>query len=330
VSIRGVDSETIDAAASLLRRGGVVAFPTETVYGLGANALDALAVARIFEIKARPSFDPLIVHVSSDGMLHSVVEAVPEKAYDLIERFWPGPLTIVLPKADVIAGIVTAGLDTVAVRMPEHPVARAIIGEAGVPIAAPSANPFGYLSPTRAEHVRRMLDGRVDLIVDGGPTAHGVESTIVVLDPPTLLRYGAVPAEEIEEITGPLERNLLSDRAPLAPGSLAQHYAPQTPVRIVRDPGSVPYEERRRAGLLAFRRPVEGYAAVRVLSERGDLREAAAQLFGALHELEQLSLERIDAQLVPEARLGAAINDRLRRASVPREAQRVSNHEETR
>ncbi len=308
-------SEQLDRAAALLRGGAVVAFPTETVYGLGANALDARAVARIFEIKARPSFDPLIVHISDNDMLELVAQDVPQKARVLMEHFWPGPLTIVLSKRSQIPELVTAGLGTVAVRMPAHPVARALIERAALPLAAPSANPFGYLSPTRAEHVVRMLGERVDLIVDGGPTEHGVESTIVMIEPrPTLLRHGAIPVDAIEAMIGPLERELSDEHKPLAPGRLPQHYAPHTPVRVVDVPENVPERERADAVLLAFRAPVPGYRAVRVLSERGDLREAAAHLFDYLHELDCLGAARIDAERVPPQGVGIAIMDRLQRA----------------
>jgi L-threonylcarbamoyladenylate synthase len=297
-----------------LRGGGVVAFPTETVYGLGANAFDARAVARVFEIKQRPSFDPLIVHVADDETLMKVVESVPDAARALIERFWPGPLTLVLRKRDAVPSIVTAGLPTVGVRMPAHPVARALLERAGVPLAAPSANPFGYLSPTRAEHVERMLGERVDAILDGGATTLGLESTIVMLEPqPTLLRCGALPAEEIEAVIGPLAREVGSESAPLAPGRLETHYAPTTPIRVLD--GDVPERERPGAGLLAFQTAVDGYDALRVLSRSGDLREAAAHLFDYLHELDAMGLTRIDVQAVPAHGIGAAIADRLRRAS---------------
>jgi L-threonylcarbamoyladenylate synthase len=308
-------SEMLDRAASLLRSGAVVAFPTETVYGLGANAFDAVAAARIFEIKARPSFDPLIVHVANDEMLREVAAEIPDAARALIERFWPGPLTLVLRKTPRVPELVTSGLETVAVRMPAHPVARALIARAGVPLAAPSANPFGYLSPTHATHVERMLGELVDLILDGGPTEYGVESTIVMLEPePVLLRHGAIGAEAIEAVVGRLGREL-SDRAkPLAPGRLPQHYAPRLPIRIV-EPANVPLEARRDAALLAFTDAVDGYRDVRVLSGAGDLREAAAHLFEFLHELDASGAQRIDAQPVPQHGIGAAIMDRLTRAS---------------
>ena len=309
-------TETIDRAAALLRAGAVVAFPTETVYGLGACAFDATAVARIFEIKKRPEFDPLIVHVDGDAMLEAVVASIPGSARALMTRFWPGPLTLVLKKTERVPAIVTAGLDTVAVRMPAHPIARALLDRVQLPLAAPSANPFGYLSPTRAEHVERMLDDRVDLIVDGGATVHGVESTILLLEPkPTLLRHGAIPVEEIEGVIGPVARELSDETKPLAPGRLPQHYAPSKPIRIVNDLNAVPLEERRDAALLAFSSAVDGYAATRTLSPSGDLREAAARLFESLHELDRESVTRIDAEEVPNEGIGVAIMDRLRRAS---------------
>ena len=306
--------DAIDRAAALVRAGGVVAFPTETVYGLGANALDATAVARIFEIKGRPTFDPLIVHVDGDALLERVVESVSPRARMLMNAFWPGPLTLVFRKTPDVPELVTAGLPTVAVRMPAHPVARALLAAAKVPIAAPSANPFGYLSPTRAEHVERMLGERVDLILDGGLTSYGVESTIVLLEPePTLLRHGAIPVEEIEAVIGPLARELSEETTPLAPGRLPQHYAPRTPIRIVDD--APPERDRANAVLLAFREALPGYRDARVLSPSGDLREAAARLFESLHELDAAGASRIDVQRVPNTGLGAAIMDRLQRAS---------------
>jgi L-threonylcarbamoyladenylate synthase len=308
-------TESLDRAAALLRGGGVVAFPTETVYGLGANAFDARAVARVFEIKARPAFDPLIVHVSDDAMLERVAEDIPATARTLIRAFWPGPLTIVLNKRADIPDLVTAGLPTVAVRMPAHPIARALIERAATPLAAPSANPFGYLSPTQAAHVERMLDDRVDCIIDGGPTEHGVESTIVMLEPrPALLRPGAIPIEAIEASIGPLARELSDEARPLAPGRLSQHYAPHTPIRIVNHAARVPESERNGAVLLAFRTPVAGYLDARVLSAAGNLREAAAHLFEYLHELDALGAVRIDAERLPMKGVGAAIMDRLQRA----------------
>jgi L-threonylcarbamoyladenylate synthase len=303
----------------MLRAGGVVAFPTETVYGLGALAFDVRAVTRIYEIKGRPRFDPLIVHVLDDAMLARVAAEFPPAAQALADRFWPGGLTIVLRKTSEVPSLVTAGLTTVAVRMPSHPIARSLLAAVGEPLAAPSANPFGSLSPTRAAHVSEGLGEHVDLILDGGSSEAGVESTIVAFQPePSLLRPGAIAAESIEDVTGPLVRVGSGGAEPIrAPGQVAQHYAPRTPLRLI-EPAAVPAAERQRAGLLAFREPVPGFAASRVLSPGGDLREAAARFFDALHELDALRLERIDAQPVPESGLGAAIMDRLLRAAAAR------------
>jgi L-threonylcarbamoyladenylate synthase len=308
--------ENLLRAATLLRDGGVVAFPTETVYGLGANAFDESAIARVFEIKQRPAFDPLIVHVLDEAMLSRVVRDVPASARALAERFWPGPLTMVLEKAPQVPDLATAGLPTVGVRMPAHRVTRELLERAGVPLAAPSANPFGYISPTKAEHVARMLGERVDFIVDAGPAEHGLESTIVLLEPePILLRPGAIDPDEIERAIGRrLARKRSDPSAPLAPGGLASHYAPRTPVRLIR-PADVPREERMGSGAITFSVGAEGYTRAEVLSPKGDLREAAARLFAVLHELDAVGLKRIDVEPIAEEGLGVAIMDRLRRAS---------------
>ncbi|HET6275010.1 MAG TPA: L-threonylcarbamoyladenylate synthase [Candidatus Cybelea sp.] len=319
MTILPADSQNVTRAGETLRRGGVVAFPTETVYGLGALAFDRAAVARIFEIKARPNFDPLIVHVLDREMLAAVIADMPEAAQRLAAHFWPGPLTLVLEKRTALPDLVTAGLSHVAVRMPSHPIARALLAAAEAPLAAPSANPFGGLSPTRAQHVAGGLGDRVDMILDAGATEHGLESTIVALEPrPVLLRPGAIPVEAIEAIAGPLDREG-GPAAAAAPGRLAHHYAPRTPLRLI-DPASVPPAERRGAGWLALRDEFEGYAAGRTLSRAGDLREAAAFFFEALHELDSLGIERIDAQPFPLLGLGLAMMDRLARAAASRNA----------
>lgn len=252
-------------------------------------------------------------------MLERVAARVSERERRAMEMFWPGPLTVILPKSAALPELVTAGLQTVGVRMPAHPVARDLIARAGTPVAAPSANPFGYVSPTLAGHVERMLGGSVDCILDDGPSGHGLESTIVLLEPhPTVLRYGAIPIEELETAFGPFARDLFESAAPLAPGRLAKHYSPRTPIRLI-EPRHVPVASRAHAALLGFSRldasDAEGYACVRVLSESGDLREAAARLFETLHDLDAAGVERIDAQPVPDRDLGRAILDRLRRAS---------------
>jgi L-threonylcarbamoyladenylate synthase len=309
-------AENIARAAQIIRAGGLVAFPTETVYGLGANALNPEAAAKIFEAKRRPSFDPLIVHVSAPEMLAQVVAEVPPQAKSLMEKFWPGPLTLVLPKSARVPGIVTSGLPTVAVRMPSHPVALGLIHQSGLPIAAPSANPFGYLSPTRAEHVERMLGDAVDLILDGGPAEFGVESTILLLaDKPTVLRFGAVSVEQLEAAIGKVELQVGESQKPLVPGQLPSHYAPRTPIQLA-SPDQIPSEVKKKVGYLAFRDVPKGFKVVKVLSPGGDLLEAAAHLFEALHQLDRLGLEAIYAEPVLEAGLGRAIMDRLRRAAV--------------
>lgn len=315
----------MDRAAAILRAGGLVAFPTETVYGLGAVAFDETAVARIFEAKKRPRFDPLIVHVCEPDALARLTADVPAAARTLIARFWPGPLTLVLPKAPGVPDLVTAGLPTVAVRMPRHPLALELIRRTGMPLAAPSANPFGHVSPTTARHVLDHLAGQVDLVLDGGPCPVGVESTIVsfAAATPALLRHGGLPQEEIEAWIGPLATAAVpASSTPSAPGMLPQHYAPRTRLRLVSESPAPPAHPRTRVGLLAFQTvPAPGaFAAVEVLSARGDLREAAARLFGALRRLDERQLDLILAESVPEIGLGRAINDRLRRAAGPRQS----------
>jgi L-threonylcarbamoyladenylate synthase len=314
------DRDVADAAAVLLA-GGLVAFPTETVYGLGAHALNPTAVARVFEVKQRPRFDPLIVHVPDWRSVPTLVTDIPPLAEQLMARFWPGPLTLVLPKAAIVPDVVTAGLPTVAVRCPRHPVAQALLRQSGVPIAAPSANRFGCLSPTTAEHVREQLGAAVGRILDAGPCSVGVESTVVAIDEEgvTLLREGGVPREELEALAGPI-RCAQGDRSrPSSPGQLPRHYAPETPLRLWDEATAA--QLRGRIGLLAFREPVpEGpWSAVEILSTEGDLREAAATLFAKLRALDAMNLDWIVAQPAPEVGLGRAINDRLRRAACDRE-----------
>ncbi|MBM4149765.1 MAG: threonylcarbamoyl-AMP synthase [Lentisphaerae bacterium] len=316
------DPGLMTRAADILRHGGVVAFPTETVYGLGAAAFDEKAVARIFEVKRRPRFDPLIVHVSAPEQLPLLVEEVPAAAQALIDRFWPGPLTLVLPRTSAVPDLVTAGLPTVAVRMPRHPVALELIDRAGTPVAAPSANPFGHTSPTTAQHVHDQLAGKVDLVFDGGPCSVGVESTIVSLvsAAPVLLRPGGLSVEDIEAVIGPLGKALRHKRgAAPAPGMLDRHYAPRTPLKLL-DRGEAPGAHVcGRVGLLASQAAPcpSSFAAVEVLSANGDLREAAANLFGAMRRLDARGLDCIVAEPVPDSGLGRAINDRLRRSAAP-------------
>jgi L-threonylcarbamoyladenylate synthase len=310
----------VHRAADALRRGSLVAFATETVYGLGANALDPIAVARIFEAKGRPRFDPLIVHLPDAEHVSNVAAEYPDVARRLAERFWPGPLTLVLPKREVVPDLVTSGLPNVAVRVPGLPLARELIRLAGCPVAAPSANLFGRVSPTTAEHVLEQLAGRIDLVLDGGPCRVGVESTVldVTTDVPVLLRPGGVAREELEALIGPVQVPQLATTTPLrpvAPGMLPQHYAPRTPVRIVSDWSDIPPDPAAAAlALRSVPRP-ERFGHIELLSPRGDLREAAARFFATLRELDRRGPSIIWAELLPPHDLGAAVNDRLRRAA---------------
>ncbi len=311
-------TETIHRAAEIIKRGGIVAFPTETVYGLGADAFNPLAVARVFEVKKRPSFDPLIVHVADPADVKKLAKEIPSNAKKLTERFWPGPLTIVLLKEENIPDIVTAGLPSLAIRMPNHPMALALIEESKCPIAAPSANLFGYLSPTTAEHVRDQLGDQVDLILDGGPCPVGVESTIVSFleEEPMLLRPGGVSLEEIESVIGEVGTSPSEDR-PMAPGMLPKHYAPRTPIVLDRNEKNLDLYKDKNIGLLVFQEPVNNLKLhpTEILSKSGDLREAAANLFAAIRRLDALNLDLIVATPIPEVGLGRAIVDRLRHAA---------------
>jgi len=319
-----------NAAVELLRNGQVVALPTETVYGLAADALNPIAVAKIFEAKGRPRFDPLIVHLPEQDWLEKIADlpalatASPSDGgqdrqliLQLGKKFWPGPLTMILPKRGIVPEIVTAGLDTVAVRISAHPAFAEIIRAFGKPLAAPSANRFGRISPTTAEHVLDELDGHISLVIDAGPTTHGIESTIVAVRDGKIdiLRRGPVTSEQLSafgKVDIAKEREKIS-----APGQLLSHYAPKTPLRVVDDLKSFAPERNERCALLAWN-PVknnERFGAVRNLSEKQDLREAAANLFRSLRELDELDLDLIVAERVPGQGLGAAILDRLQRAS---------------
>lgn len=309
-------------AARILAAGGLVAFPTETVYGLGADATDGSAVARLYAAKGRPSFNPLIAHVTDAAAARRLTRFETDAAR-LAEAFWPGPLTLVLPKAGgcTVSELATAGLDTIAVRVPRHAVAQDLLQALGRPVVAPSANRSGHVSPTTAAHVLADLSGRVDLIVDGGATPVGVESTIVAcLGEPSLLRPGGVPREDIERVLGrPLAEaaaGIVVEDAPLAPGMLASHYAPHTHMRLNAE--SVEAGE----ALLAFGPTTVAGAQKAVktlnLSPRGDLIEAAANLFSHLRALDAAKATMIAVMPLPHDGLGEAINDRLQRAAAPR------------
>jgi L-threonylcarbamoyladenylate synthase len=317
---RGSHSAATERAVELLRKGEIVALPTETVYGLAADALNPIAVTKIFEAKERPHFDPLIVHLPDRDWLKKIVELPAQDRgliLELAEKFWPGPFTMVLPKREIVPEIVTAGLETAAVRISAHPVFAETISAFGKPLAAPSANRFGRISPTTAQHVFRELDERIPLIVDAGPTRHGIESTVVkVCDGKIdILRRGPITAEQLSEF-GKIDIVTPADKIS-APGQLPSHYAPKTPLRLIDDAKSFSLAEKERVGLLAWN-PVgseEDFRAIRQLSEKQDLREAAANLFRCLRELDELDLDLIVAERVPRQALGAAIMDRLERAS---------------
>src|SRR3954453_16735690 len=314
--VLNADRDATAAAARVLGEGGLVAFPTETVYGLGADATSGEAVARLYAAKGRPRFNPLIAHVS-DLQAALQLARFSKDATLLAGLFWPGPLTLVLPKADgcPVAELATAGLDSVGVRVPDHPVAHELLAGFGRPIVAPSANQSGHVSPTTAQHVLADLGGRIDLVIDGGATSVGIESTIVsCLDAPTLLRPGGLQRDTIERALGHalLEAEPLSDEAPLAPGMLASHYAPRASLRLNG------MEVQPGEALLAFGPNAPSAAQARNLSPKSDLVEAAANLFAHLRALDASGARTIAVMPIPNDGLGEAINDRLARAAAPR------------
>ena len=309
-------------AARLLREGGVVAVPTETVYGLAANAFDAEAALQVFVIKERPSFDPLIVHVGERSEVARVARDLPPGAEALMDAFWPGPLTLVLPRSAEVPDVVTSGLDTVGVRMPAHPLLRELLGQLDFPLAAPSANPFGYVSPTTAQHVADQLGDRVPYILDGGPCVVGVESTILGHESGRwrLYRPGGIGMEDVTRVLG--KEPEVQAQSPLqlpAPGMLASHYAPRKPVVLGDLDELHAAHAGERTATIAFQRE-RSPGPCRVLSPSGDLAEAARNLFAALRELDASDVAVILAEPVPEEGLGRAINDRLRRAAAQRPA----------
>jgi L-threonylcarbamoyladenylate synthase len=319
---RGKHTAAIRRAVQLLRKGELVALPTETVYGLAADALNPIAVAKIFEAKGRPRFDPLIVHLPDEQWLGRVVKVdnhARTQIKKLITQFWPGPLTLVLDGQSIVPEIVTAGLDTVAVRMSSHPIFTEIISAFGKPLAAPSANRFGRISPTTAQHVFDELSGRIPLIIDAGPTAQGIESTIVSVreNEIRILRRGPITEEQLSEFG---KIHIAGGGGKIsAPGQLPTHYAPKTPLRLIDHAKIFTPKEKQRVGLLAwnaFTAEERKFTAVRTLSEHQNLREAATNLFRYLRELDaREDLDLIVAERVPAQGLGAAILDRLERAS---------------
>ena len=315
--VRTATEDAIAAAADFLREGRLVAFPTETVYGLGADATNGAAVASIFEAKGRPRFNPLIVHVRGIAQAEAHAD-MPPLALKLAEAFWPGPMTLVLDKraGSDLSDLVSAGLNTVAIRVPDHPIAQALLKAVDRPLAAPSANRSGRVSPTQAAHVAGDLGERVAMILDGGPTAHGLESTIIDArgSELVLLRAGAVPAETIEAKLGlTLVRNTAAKERPDAPGQLESHYAPRARVRLNA------HDVKEGEALLAFGAEVPETSGPLInLSPTGNLIEAASKLFAALRELDKAGTDTIAVMPIPGHGLGEAINDRLQRAAAPR------------
>jgi L-threonylcarbamoyladenylate synthase len=308
--------QELQRAEQLLRHGELVAIPTETVYGLAANALDAKAVLKIFEVKNRPHFDPLIIHIGEAESLNRYVSSVPRWAEELSNEFWPGPLTLVLPKRDIIPDIATSGLETVGVRMPDHPLTRELLKKLDLPLAAPSANPFGYISPTSAQHVFDQLGEEIEYILDGGECRVGLESTIVgeVDGEPTVLRLGGIPVEEIERVLGHVKVDTSSSSDPRNPGSLEQHYSPRLQLKFIDETRDY---DKERVGVLSFstlreNMPIDHQV---ILSREEDLEEAAVNLFAGLRKLDAMDLGMILAERFPNEGLGRAINDRLERAS---------------
>lgn len=314
----GIIGTDIHEAAHLLRAAEIVAIPTETVYGLAANAFDEAAVLKVFQAKQRPAFDPLIVHISSKADLGRLVAELPPGAEELMDAFWPGPLTLVLPKRPEVPDLVTSGLDTVGVRMPAHPITQALLRDLDFPLAAPSANPFGYVSPTTAQHVSDQLGDRIPYILNGGPCTVGVESTIVGWEEDrwVLYRPGGIAVERIEAVIGRVtvaQRKVL----PAAPGMLESHYAPHKPLHVGNVDELLRTHDATRCGVISLRTRYD-VGINEVLSPAGDITEAARNLFAALRRLDTSDRSVILAEIFPEEGLGRAINDRLRRASVKR------------
>ncbi|MEM8899974.1 MAG: L-threonylcarbamoyladenylate synthase [Bacteroidota bacterium] len=312
----GVD---IHKAVELLTKGEVVALPTETVYGLAANALNESAVSKIYQAKNRPSFNPLIIHLAESTPLAEYAQDIPEEAHILAKAFWPGPLTLLLPKRSTVPDLVTAGSAIVAIRIPAHPLIQAVLAHTHFPLAAPSANPSGYISPTSASHVKRQLDGRIPYILDGETSHVGVESTIVGFQDGqvTIYRYGGVSEEEIESILGKKLQTNLHSHSPQSPGMLKSHYAPGLPLHLGEIPQLLKQFAGRRIGVISFKTSYvhEDIAVQYILSPQGELDQAASNLFSMLHKMDQNDVELILAERVPNEGVGKAINDRLTRAT---------------
>jgi len=312
----------IKYAIELLNQQQLVGIPTETVYGLAGNAYDPIAVANIFKVKERPSFDPLIVHSSDLTRIREFVHEIPEKAEELANTFWPGPLTMILRKRPIIPDLVTSGLETVAVRIPNHNETLKLLERIDFPLAAPSANPFGYVSPTTAAHVNKQLGDKIPYVLDGGACTVGIESTIVSFDgdDTTVLRIGGCTIESIERIVGKVKVSPHSNSNPMAPGMMDSHYSPLTPISIGNIDQLIAHNLGKSIGILSFNKVYEKVEDSHqyVLSKKSDLDEAATRLFTGLRHLDTLNLQLILSEYVPGEGLGRAINDRLKRAEAKR------------
>ncbi len=312
--------QDIVAAKSLLVEGKLVAIPTETVYGLAGNALDESAILEIFKVKRRPKFDPLIAHTDSIEKIKSLVTHIPDQLLELGKAFWPGPLTILLEKKAHVPDILTSGLPHIAVRIPDHPLTTSLLSSLDFPLAAPSANPFGYISPTTAQHVQDQLGDLIPYILDGGACQVGLESTILGFDAkhrPVIYRLGGMKIDDIESAIGKVRLNINVSSDPTAPGMLKSHYAPTKPLIIGRIPDLMTKYSQRRFGIITFAQHFDSVPEDRqvVLSSKGALDEAASRLFGALRQMDNSDVEMIFTEKFPEQGLGAAINDRLKRAA---------------
>lgn len=317
-----VITSDIDQVADSLQNEEVAAIPTETVYGLAGNIFSEKAIRRVYEVKQRPRFNPLIVHIADVSEMGKVASSIPPLAQALAEKFWPGPLTLLLPKKDTVPDIITAGKDTVAVRVPNHPVTLALLQQLPFPLAAPSANPFGSISPTTAEHVAAYFKDEFPFILEGGPCKKGIESTIIGFNEEgaIIYRYGSLAIEEIESITGPLQEYIRNEENPDAPGMLLRHYAPATKTILSSDiEKSISENLGKRIGLLLFNDQHQSnqVAVVETLSANGSMEEAASNLYAAMHRLDHNDLDIIIAERFPDKGLGRSINDRLQRATHP-------------
>lgn len=316
-------------AKEILQQNGLIAIPTETVYGLAGNAYSDEAIKKIFALKKRPLHNPLIVHLKSVSSMYDVAKEIPENALMLANKFWPGPLTLLLKKQDHVSDLITAGKNTVAVRVPNHPFTLILLNQLDFPLVAPSANPFGSISPTSAEHVFHYFGQEIDLILDGGECEKGVESTIIGFEnnTPILYRHGSIPIEEIEKITGKLSIVTNNDTSPNSPGMLSRHYAPKTDTYLTNDVSTLLNNcKGKKIGLLLFKNSIQNYNNTdtnnatliihqEILSTSGDYSEAAKNLYAAMHRLDQKKLDLIIAERLPDEGLGKTINDKLERAT---------------